>query len=50
MIEMIIRVHNNDDSDYIDYEAETIEEIRDMAKERIGLEGWSNGWSETLRN
>ena len=46
---MIIRVHNNNDSDYIDYEAETIEEIREMAKQVISLVNWSNGWSEIIK-
>jgi hypothetical protein len=45
---MIIRVHNNDDSDYIDYEADTVEEIREMAKQRITLAEWSDGWSEVI--
>ena len=45
---MIIRIHNNDETDYVDYEADTIEEIREMAKERIKLPGWKNGWSEVI--
>ena len=32
---MIIRIWNNDGNDYCDYEAETIEEIREMCKDRI---------------
>lgn len=45
---MTIRVHNDDSTDYVDYEADTVEEIREMAKERITLAGWSNGWSEVI--
>lgn len=45
---MIIRVHNNDDTDYCDYEAETIEEIRELAKNRIQLPTWDRGWSERI--
>lgn len=47
---MIVRVHNNDSSDYVDYEADTIEEIRELAKERITLSSWKNGWSEKLES
>ena len=45
---MIIRIYNNDSSDYVDYEADTIEEIRDMCKERIQLPTWENGYSEII--
>lgn len=45
---MIVRVHNNDDTDYCDYEAETIEEIRELAKNRIHSETWDKGWSERI--
>lgn len=34
---MIIRIHNNDSTDYVDYEADTVEEIRELCKERILL-------------
>ena len=45
---MVIRIYNNDSTDYADYEAETIEEIREMCKERILLDSWKNGHSEIL--
>ena len=45
---MKLRLHNNDDTDFCDYEADTIEEIREQAKNRIALPTWSNGWSEVL--
>ena len=45
---MVIRIYNNDSIDYVDYEAETIEEIREMCKERISLDSWKNGHSEIL--
>ena len=45
---MIIRIWNNDRDDYCDYEAETIEEIRDMCKDRIQLPTWKNGYSELI--
>jgi len=45
---MIIRIHNNDDTDYCDYEADTIEEIKEMCKYRIKLPSWANGWSEII--
>ena len=44
---MKIRVHNNDNTDYVDYEG-TLEEIREQAKERIKLPTWKNGWSEEI--
>lgn len=45
---MKIRLHNNDGSDNIVYEGDTIEEIREQAKERIKLPTWKLGWSEVL--
>jgi hypothetical protein len=45
---MIVRLWNNDSSDYVDLEAETIEEIRELAKERISLPDWSEGHSEVV--
>lgn len=45
---MIVRIHNNDSTDYVDYEADTIEEIREMCKERITLPTWDHGWSEVI--
>ena len=44
---MKIRVYNNDGSDYCDYEG-TLEEIKEQAKQRITLPGWSEGHSEIL--
>ena len=44
---MIIRVYNNDGSDYCDYEG-TVEENNEMCAERIRLSSWCNGWSEIL--
>ena len=46
---MIIRIYNNDSSDYVDYEADTIEEIRDMCKDRINMQSWCNCHSEIIR-
>ena len=45
---MKIRIHNNEDTDYCDYEADTIEEIKEMCKDRILLTTWNKGWSEVL--
>ena len=45
---MIIRIYNNDSTDYVDYEADTIEEIRDMCKDRINMPTWCNGHSEII--
>ena len=45
---MIIRIYNNDGTDYVDYEADTLEEIKELCKERIILPGWSKGHSEVL--
>jgi len=45
-----IRLHNNDDTDYCDYEGETVEHIREQAKGRLLLATWNNGWSERLKN
>ena len=45
---MIIRIWNNDGDDYCDYEADTIEEIRDMCKDRINMSSWKNGYSEII--
>lgn len=47
---MIIRIHNNDNSDYVDYEADTIEEIKELCKDRIKLANWISGWSEVIKN
>jgi uncharacterized protein YjlB len=44
---MKIRIHNNDDTDYCDYEG-TIEEILEQSRDRIKQEDWKNGWSETI--
>ena len=46
---MIIRIYNNDGSDYADYEG-TLEEIREECKSRIALDSWKNGHSEILED
>ena len=46
---MIIRIYNNDGSDYADYEG-TLEEIREECKSRIALDSWKNGHSEVLED
>lgn len=46
---MIVRIHNSNDTDFIDYEADTIEEIREQAHNRIVLSSWASGWSEVLK-
>ena len=43
-----IRIHNNDNTDYCDYEWETIEDIRLQCNEKIKLPDWNNWWSERL--
>ena len=45
---MRYRIHNNDSTDFVVYEADTIEEIRELAQARIQLSSWENGWSERL--
>jgi len=45
---MTIRVWNNDSSDYCDYEADTVEEIREQCAERISRPDWNDGWSEVI--
>lgn len=42
---MIIRIYNNDGSDYADYEG-TLEEC----KSGIALDSWKNGHSEALED
>lgn len=46
---MIVRLYNDYGTDFCDYEADTIEDIRDMCKDRIKLPTWSNGWSELIK-
>ena len=46
---MILKLHNNDSTDEAIYEADTIEEIRELAKNRIKLSTWSKGWSEVIK-
>ena len=46
---MKIRIHNNDDTDSVVYEAETLEEIKKIASERIKLPTWDKGWSEEIK-
>ena len=48
--QMTIRIWNNDSTDYCDYKADTIEEIKVMCSERIKLPAWNNGWSERIIN
>ena len=45
---LTLRLHNNDSTDYVDYTADTIEEIRELAAERIKLPTWDSGWSEVI--
>ena len=45
---MRIRLWNNDSTDYCDYEADTIEEIKEQAENRIKLSAWNDGWSEVI--
>ena len=45
---MKMRLHNNDSTDYVDYEGETLEEIKKQAKDRIDSPGWRCGWSERI--
>ena len=45
---MRYRIHNNDSTDFVEYEADTIEEIREMSKGRRSLPTWGDGWSERL--
>ena len=46
---MRIRLHNNDSTDSVDYEGETVEDIREQAKNRLKLPTWNAGWSEVIR-
>ena len=45
---MKIRIWNNDSTDSVVYEAETVEEIREKASERIKLPTWDKWWSEVI--
>ena len=45
---MTIRIYNDNGTDYADYEADTLEEIKELCKERINLSVWTNGHSEVL--
>lgn len=45
---MKVRLHNNNDTDSVDFEADTIEEIREQAKPRIALPWWDKWWSEEI--
>ena len=45
---MIIRIYNDDASDFCDYEADTVKEIKELCKERIKLPTWKNGHSEII--
>jgi len=46
---MVIRIYNNDGSDYCDYEG-TLEEIRAKCADRIKEANWCNGHSEVLED
>lgn len=43
-----IRIHNNDNTDFVDYEGNTVDDIQKQAKNRIKLPAWNHGWSERL--
>lgn len=43
-----VRIHNNDSTDEVDISGDTIEEIREKAKDRISLPTWDSGWSEVI--
>jgi len=45
---MKIKLHNNDSTDEVVYEGETVEDIRAQCKERIKLPTWDKGWSEVI--
>lgn len=45
---MKVRLYNNDETDFIDYEADTIEEIQEQAKSRLTLLSWKDGRSVKL--
>lgn len=45
---MKIKLHNNDSTDSVIYEGETIEDIMLQAKERLKLFSWSKDWSEII--
>ena len=45
---MKIRLHNDEDNDYVDYEG-TLKEIEQQAKTRLTMSGWKHGWSEVMK-
>ena len=45
---MKVRLYNNAGTDFVNYEADTIEDIREQAKVRLTLPPWKDGWSEVL--
>lgn len=45
---MKVMIHNNDDTDFVVYEEDTIEEIREACADRIKQPTWNNGWSEVI--
>ena len=44
-----IRLWNDDSTDFIDFEGDTVEEIVAKAKDRIKLPTWKEGWSEVIK-
>ena len=46
---MIIRIHNNNSTDYADYEEDSVEKIREKSKFRRKSPGWDKGWSEIIK-
>ena len=48
MAKLTFRIHNDDDSDYVDISGDTVDEVRKKAQSRITLPGWTSGWSELI--
>ena len=47
---MKYRVFNDEGTDFVDFEGDTIEDIRHQASNRITLPTWKNGYSEKLED
>ena len=45
---MIYRIHNDDSTDHVDYEGDTIDDIKEQCKDHIKLPTWQRGWSEQI--
>jgi len=45
---MIVRIHNNNSTDYVDIEWDNIDDIREQAKDRVKLPWRDSWWSENL--